>query len=80
MVHGRLEDPTLTFQLHEGFHVLAVVSGVLGLAIEKTTPHLNSQVRPSHNLHINPPKLALLRFAFGLPGEQGSDELQYLEF
>ena len=25
VVHGVLTDPTLTFQLHEGFHVLAVV-------------------------------------------------------
>ena len=25
VVHGYLHDPTLTFQLHQGFHVLAVV-------------------------------------------------------
>lgn len=29
VVHGRLVDPTLSFQLHEGFHVMAIVSGYL---------------------------------------------------
>ena len=27
VVHGRLNDPTLSFQLAQGFHVLAVVGG-----------------------------------------------------
>ncbi len=29
VIHGRLVDPTLSFQLHEGFHVMAVISGYL---------------------------------------------------
>ncbi len=29
VVNGRLHDPTLSFQLHEGFHVFGVVSGYL---------------------------------------------------
>lgn len=29
VVNGRLRDPTLSFQLHEGFHVFGVVSGYL---------------------------------------------------
>ena len=29
IVQGELEDPTLSFQLHQGFHVLAVVNGYL---------------------------------------------------
>lgn len=29
VIQGRLHDPTLTFQLRQGFHVLAVVSGYL---------------------------------------------------
>src|SRR5262245_20433005 len=30
VVHGQLDDQTLSFQLHEGFHVLAVVPHYLG--------------------------------------------------
>jgi len=30
VVHGRIDDQTLSFQLHEGFHVLAVVPHYLG--------------------------------------------------
>jgi GNAT superfamily N-acetyltransferase len=30
VVHGRIDDQTLSFQLHEGFHVLAVIPHYLG--------------------------------------------------
>jgi hypothetical protein len=49
VVRGELRDPTLTFQLHRGFRVVAVVSGYLGndpeslgyaAVIEKLNPEL----------------------------------------
>lgn len=66
IVHGEIDDPTLSFQLHEGFHVLAVVPHYLsedpdslGYAalIEWLNPSLakphHSAERPTTFLHRN---------------------------
>jgi GNAT superfamily N-acetyltransferase len=64
VVHGRIDDQTLSFQLHEGFHVLAVVPHYLGedpetlgyaaliewLNPRLTAPH-HSTSRPTRFLH-----------------------------
>ena len=64
VVHGRIDDQTLSFQLHEGFHVLAVVPHYLGedpetlgyaALIEWLNPRLaaphHSAARPARFLH-----------------------------
>jgi len=64
VVHGRIDDQTLSFQLHEGFHVLAVVPHYLGedpetlgyaALVEWLNPRLaaphHSTKRPTRFLH-----------------------------
>ncbi|MCW5889228.1 MAG: hypothetical protein KIT14_01610 [bacterium] len=65
VVHGRLVDDTLTFQLHEGFHVLAVVPHYLtddpeSLGWAAVIEWLNPlEIRPEHvterpTTHLHP--------------------------
>jgi GNAT superfamily N-acetyltransferase len=60
VVNGRLADPTLTFQLKQGFHVIAVVSGYLhhdpeSLGYAAVIEWLNPRVaRPEDRDHGDP--------------------------
>lgn len=83
VVHGRVVDDTLTFQLHEGFHVLAVVPHYLSddpeslgwaAVIEWLNPR---EIRPEHvaerpTTHLHP-AVAEAQLAARAPGRRGAD-------